>query len=31
LRSFSMVVVAAILGLAVVLAAFNWFEFGRID
>jgi len=26
-----MVVVAAILGLAVVLAAFNWFEFGRID
>jgi len=26
-----MVVVAAILGLAIVLAAFNWFEFGRID
>ncbi|WP_292104657.1 hypothetical protein [Brevundimonas sp.] len=30
-QELSMVVVAAILGLAIVLAALNWFEFGRID
>jgi len=30
-RSISMVVIAAVVGLAAVLAAFNWFEFGRID
>jgi len=26
-----MLAVVAIVGLAIVLAAFNWFEFGRID